>query len=244
MRDRAGGGAVADLFSWLLSLLAAIIEYVFTLWRVILAALTLRPDLLQTVEAYPQSRWYIVSVVFVAGVSTLFGQSVALFVNRITPGRFVASLLLNGLIFVGSWSVWAASIWLVGRMFIDSTVPFGTVARIIGLAAAPFVFGFFILTPYFGTFWGRVLNVWSLLITLGAVRYTFQLGFWPALLCVGVGWLLMWLVSATIGRPVVTVRNWLWHRVTGTSPDVHTSDMRIALAEDSTVDSADRSCTP
>ena len=78
-------------------------------------------------------------------------------------------------------------------MFIDRTVLFGTVAQIIGLAAAPFLFGFFILAPYFGTLWERVLNVRSLLITLSAVRYTFQHGFRPALLCVGAGWLLMWL---------------------------------------------------
>ena len=96
---------MADLFSWLLDILAAIIGYVFTLWRVILAALTLPPDLLQFVEAYPQSCWYIVGVVFIAGVSALFGQSIALFVNRVIPRRFVASLLLNGLIFLVNWIV-------------------------------------------------------------------------------------------------------------------------------------------
>jgi hypothetical protein len=227
---------VTDLFGGLLSLLAAIIGYVATLWRVVLTALTLQPDLLQAVEAYPRSRWYIVGVVFVAGVSTLFGQSVALFVNRVTPRRFVASLLLNGLMYVVSWSVWAGAIWLVERMFITSAVPFGTVARIVGLAAAPFVFGFFILTPYFGTFWGRVLNVWSLLITLGAVRYTFQLPFWSALLCVGVGWLLMWVSSATIGRPVLTAQHWLRRRVAGTAADADATEMIVAFPKDGPVD--------
>jgi hypothetical protein len=37
----------------------------------------------------------------------------------------------------------------------------------------------------------RILYVWSFLIVLRAVEFTYQVDFWPALVCVGLSWLLM-----------------------------------------------------
>jgi hypothetical protein len=162
----------------------------------------------------------------------LFGQSVALFVNKVRPGRFIASLILNGIIFIISWIVWIMAIWLAARPIAAVDVPLGTATRIIALSAAPLVFGWLILIPYLGTGIGRLLSVWSFLIALGAVRYTFQLDFLPALICVGAGWLLMWLVSVTIGRPFVALRNLIWNRVAGTALDARSADILAAFAAD------------
>src|SRR3954454_16151609 len=106
---------MANLIDWLLNLIGSIVWDISTLWQVVWAALTLNPKVLQAVESYPQSRWLVAGIVVIAGASMLLGQSTALFLNRVKPGRFVASLVLNGLIFVISWSVWSITLWLIGR---------------------------------------------------------------------------------------------------------------------------------
>jgi hypothetical protein len=221
---------MADLIDWLLNLIGSIAWYISTLWQVLWAALTLNPKVLQAVESYPQSRWLVAGIVVMAGASMLMGQSTALFLNRVKPGRFVASLVLNGFIFIISWSVWAITLWLLGRRVFGVDMALGTSIRLICLSTAPLVFGFFILIPYLGTFIGRVLSVWGLLITLGALRYIFQIGYWPALACVGVGWLLMWLLTNSLGRPVVALRNRVWHRVVGSPLDATAADILATFA--------------
>ena len=235
---------MAGLIEWLLSLLASIVGYLSALWQVLWAALSLQPAVLQAVESAPQSRSLVAGIVFLAGASMLLGQSAALFVNRVKPGRFVATLGLNGFIYIISWIVWAVTLWLVARTLLGVDVALGTAIRLICLSTAPLVFGCFILIPYLGTFIGRVLAVWSLLITLGALRYTFTLDFWPALMGVGVGWLLMWLVSNTIGRPFMALRNRVWHRVAGSPLDASAADILTTFAGEASEDPAVTSNKP
>lgn len=92
------------------------------------------------------------------------------------------------------------------------------------------VYGFLILLPYLGPFVQRLLYTWSFIIALRAVAYTFHVGFFPALLCVGLGWLIIMLLTATIGRPLVAFRNWFWYRLTGTRLDTTAQELLKQLA--------------
>jgi hypothetical protein len=107
-------------------------------------------------------------------------------------------------------------VWVIGNWLFTAEPSFALVLRLIGLSYAPLVFGFLILMPYLGPFVQRLLYAWSFMVALRAVSFTFQVGFWPALLCVGIGWLLLMLLTATIGRPIIAVRNWAWHQITRT----------------------------
>jgi hypothetical protein len=85
--------------------------------------------------------------------------------------------------------------------------------------------------PYVGSVLSKVLYVWSLIIAVNAVEYAFGLSFAAALACVGIAWLLMMLLTNTIGRPIVAVRNRLWERVVGTQRDVRVIDVISVLPE-------------
>jgi len=211
------------------------IEYIWSVWRAIGLGLRLQPDVVQIAETYPNAGWVAFGVVMIAGISLLLGQSVILFLNQVKPGRFVVSLLINGFLFVVGWVVWSAAVWAIGSVLLETQPRFVVVLRLIALSYAPFVFGFFILMPYLGPFVQRLLFAWSFLVALRAVAYTFQVGFWPALLCVGLGWLLLMVVTATIGRPVVWVRNWVWHRITGSPMDASAYELlqQFALEQSS-----------
>ncbi|MCL4857819.1 MAG: YIP1 family protein [Caldilineaceae bacterium] len=200
-------------------------EYLWSVWRAIQLGLRLQPDVVQIAETHPNATWIAFGVVMVAGVSVLLGQSVILFLNQVRPGRFIMSLVSNGVLLVVGWVVWSATVWGTGQWLFTEQPDFAVVLRLTGLSYAPLVYGFLILMPYLGPFVQRLLYAWSLIIALRAVAFAFQVGFWPALLCVGLGWLLLMLLTATIGRPIVTVRNWVWHRITGTPMDASAHEL-------------------
>ncbi len=207
-------------------------EYITYVWRGIGEAMRLNPQVFEVVEAYPNSRWVILGIALVGGASMLIGQSVILFVNRVRPGRFALSLLLNGIVLTISLLMWALMIWIVGRFLFAEPVLLGQVMRMVGLGAAPYALGIFVLAPYAGTFIGRLLSVWSFLVVLRGIEYLYNLNFWSALLIVGVGWLLLLLLQFTVGRPVVALRNWLWHKVAGSRLDARVTDILLAYSAD------------
>ncbi|MBP8291287.1 MAG: hypothetical protein KAX65_00865 [Caldilineaceae bacterium] len=56
------------------------------------------------------------------------------------------------------------------------------------------------------------------------MQFTFQVDFIPAAICVGASWLLMLLMSNTIGRPIVCQRNFVYRKATGSTLDTTTPD--------------------
>ena len=214
-----------------------IVDYLVALWRVIGAALWLEPALLRAAgaaatEASPRAFALAAGVVVVAGVSTLLGQSVTLFINRVRPGRFALSLCLNGLLLVVGWLVWAFVLWLIGRWLFPISPTYLTTLLLTALSYAPLAFGFLILIPWLGPFIQRLLSVWSFLIVVGAVMHEFQVGFIAALVAAGSGWLALLLLTLTIGRPIIALRTHLWRTVTGARLEASAEDILIEFAPD------------
>jgi hypothetical protein len=191
--------------------------------------LRLDPEAVSIVETHPHGLLIAFGVAFLGGASLLLGQSVILFLNRLRPGRFVASLLLNGAIFATGWILTCIVLWLVARFAFNAQAGLAPTSRIVLLSTAPFVLGFLVLMPYLGPVLARVLYVWSLIIAVNAVEYAFQLSFGAALFCVGLAWILMMLLTSTVGRPIVAIRNRLWERVVGTSRNARVADLVPAL---------------
>ncbi len=205
-------------------------DYFYYLWHTTTQAMWLNPETFANVERLPQSGLLTLGIVIIGGISQLLGQSVILFVNRVKPGRFAASLLLNGLVYFIGLFVWSLTIWFSSRLLFGVNAPFATVFRMVSLGASPFLFGFLVLMPYAGVFIGRLLGAWSLLIVLATTNVVYDFTFWQGVVVVSAGWLLMMLLSNTIGRPVVAIRNALFRRVLGTSLDATTHDILIAFA--------------
>lgn len=208
-------------------ILGGLLVYLLLVWAGIVNALWLNPQVLNIVDQTPESGWVVAGIVFLAGASTLLGESAVLFINRVRRGRFVVSLITNGLIFLISYFVWGLTVYLVGRFLFDVNPSLSSFVRMVGLSTAPFVFGFLILIPWMGPFIAQVLNVWSLVILIVIVEYEFQIGFWPAVLCVGLGWLASLALTNTIGRPVVALRNKVFQMVTGSQLDSTAEDLLL-----------------
>ena len=110
---------------------------------------------------------------------------------------------------------WTASVWLVaGRVFgIDASLR--QVTRAVGLGYSPYLFSFFILVPFFGTFINGVWSLWRLLVVVLAVEVALDLTVRQALLSSALGWLLLQVVKSTIGRPVISLTRFMRQHVAG-----------------------------
>lgn len=145
------------------------------------------------------------TVVFVAGVSSAAGQSLVLFVNRVSPRRFAASLLLSGAIFTVVYLFWTTSLWLIAGYGFGHQRPYVNALRTVGLAYSPQLFGFLVLTPYFGSVVAAVLSVWNLLAIVVATSTVFHMTTWQSAASAALGWTLLQLLQRTIGRPVMAL---------------------------------------
>ena len=189
-------------------------EFIQALMAIIHAALTLNPDAFQAVYQGDVARQLALAVLLLAGVSQAAGQSVTLFLNRVSPGRFVFSLLLSALFFVGGVFFWTLTIWVINRLLFDFDRPFREIFWGVSLGQAPLIFGFLVLIPWLGLVIRRILQVWTLLAVTVALL-TAQLQFWQILASVLVGWFVLEIVYKLMGRPIALMSRVVWYWQTG-----------------------------
>lgn len=221
-------GAIQEFFG-------GVLLYFEFLFKGIGYALTLNRELYAFVQQHPQSGWVVAGIVLLAGASLLLGQSAVLFINRVRGGRFVLSLVVNAILYLISYIVWGGIVALVGKLLFQVDLEFWTLVRVMGLSTAPLVFGFLILAPYIGPFIGKVLNVWSFLILLTIVAFEFNVGFWGAVITVGLGWLVTLALNNTIGKPVMRLRNKVWQKVTGSPMEATAQDILLKFSSEETI---------
>lgn len=157
------------------------------------------------------------SIVIIAGLSEALAQSLVLFANRVRPHRFVASLLLSAIFYTAGFILWTLSIWLVADLVFDKQQDIRALLKVVGLAYAPYLFGFFILTPFWGNGISVLLSLWSLLAVLNAVQVALALSLPQALACSALGWVLLQLLRRTVGRPLIVLTRFVKRRTAGTA---------------------------
>ncbi len=187
------------------------------LWRIIWSSLTLDWDLWRDLVANPDAvRFqFAVLIVVLAGLSEAAAQSVILFLNQVRPHRFIASLVINAFLFTFGYVFYVLSINLVARVLYGAPRPNELIFDSIALTYAPLILSFLSLIPYFGRGIRIVLSVYHALALLIAVRVTFALEPPQPVVCVAVGWVLLTLLSGTIGRPITVFARFLRNRFAG-----------------------------
>ena len=209
----------------MIELIRTLPSYIALLWQTIGQALRLDPIFMGASEAGPIPFSVMLGIAILGGISLLLGQSVILFVNRVRPTRFVASLLLNGVLYAGGLVVWAGAIRLTGRIIAGIEIPAIDAVRITFVSAAPMVLGFLILMPYIGPLVSRILSVWEFVIVYRLVAFHYQTDWWLVLLIVSIGWLVYVIVSNTIGWPIVALTRRVQKWVAGSNLDDSSSDI-------------------
>lgn len=192
-----------------------LLGFLEALARAIRGVLTLDTSLGDWLSEYSLAAWVAVTIAVLAGASTLLGNSVVLFLNRVRGWRFGISLLLNGLGFVALYVVQALVIAVVGYLVTGERLSLLLAAQAVLLSTAPLLFGFFELIPYLGTGIARVLQAWGVVALWAVVGALYQVGRWTALLVTLLGWGAMQLLSWLLARPLTALGRWVWRLSTG-----------------------------
>lgn len=190
-------------------------DFIAAVGTAIWMMLTLDSGAADWFRSYPLSLQVSATVAALAGMSTLLGNSVVLFLNRIRGWRFVVTLLLNGVAMIGLYVLQAAVIAVVGPLILGSSPGLLPIVRGVMLATAPMVFGFLGMIPYLGPAITRLLQAWGVLTLWVAVAAVFHAGFVSSLLITVIGWGLMQLLSWSLSRPVTWIGDRIWQLITG-----------------------------
>ncbi|HNQ98595.1 MAG TPA: hypothetical protein PKN52_01265 [Trueperaceae bacterium] len=154
-------------------------------------------------------------VLLAAGLSEAVGESVVLFVNRVSPRRFAISLLISAFLFAFGYLFFALSVYLLARYALRIEVPFSFVAGIVALGQAPRLFGYLAFIPYLGLPISVLLWTWSVIATIVGVAEGLSLDPLEALLTVAFGALILVSAQRTVGRPLIALARLTRRRAAG-----------------------------
>jgi hypothetical protein len=165
-------------------------------------AFALSQTIFQDVVRSPAGQTVALLVVLVAGLSLAVGQSIILFINRVSPFRFFFSLLLNSVLFTCGFLFLVLSTWVLGWLPGFVLVPWRSLLTVWGLSYAPLLFSFLGALPYAGVPILNVLSVWRLLAMIVGFSAIAQVNGAVAFAHVAVGWFILQLVEGSIGQPI------------------------------------------
>jgi hypothetical protein len=190
----------------------------------IIGVLRLNPAVFEAVLDSSITGIIALIILFLAGLSDTIGHSVVFFANRVPRRRFLFAIFVEALIFVIGVFLWAASIWFTAEFLFNAHQHYDYVVRTVALGYAPLLFGFLILLPYLGNIIFIILRVWVLLAVLVAVSVAYEFGFWPALSCSVLGWILITFLVRLPFLRIDRIDNFLWRFSTGVDHELNTQE--------------------
>jgi len=178
-------------------------------------ALTLNEDVLTALLQSSHPIRLSALTLLLVGLSWMLGHCAVLFLNRVQPNRFALTTFGLALSFVFGALVWVGSTWLVATVLPGNhVVPIWMIVPMTAFAYAPLVLSVAAIFPYVGSGIEAVLNTWTLLALVVAVRTTFGVGILEALLCAGLGWGLTRLLPRITGPRFNRLFDNAWSGVT------------------------------
>ena len=193
--------------------------------EIIRQALRLNPQVFAEIQNDSHGIYIAWAIVVLAALSESLGQSMVLFLNRVQPRRFVATLVITTLSNVVGYFLWTVTVWLIVHYVFALQIPLWIVANAVGLAYAPQLLAFFELTPFIGNLFGLLLTLWSLVAIIVAIHAGLGLATWQATLASALGWLLIQAWRRSLGRPLYRLGRWLERRAAGVPMDVTMQNM-------------------
>lgn len=173
-----------------------------TYWQLLGAALSLHATGFTHLLAEPDALKLALLTVFVAGIATVLGQGVVLFINRVKPLRSLLTIVLGSSFYTLGFLFFAVSSWLMAKLLFGVDTPLVAVVTVVGLAYAPLLFNFLAFIPYWGLALSSLLQLWSWLAILVGGSVVLELGLLQMLAASGLGFIALQLTGRTIGFPL------------------------------------------
>lgn len=182
--------------------------YVDTLLRLVGGGLRLDQEAFRQVYLVSGgNRGLLLWIVIVAGLSLMIGQSVVLFANRVSKGRFAVSLLLGAVKFALDVLVIILSVWVMVNILGEKSWEIGGIARAIALASAPYWLSVLFLIPYLGLILERVVKIYVFMALVIALQAVFEVPFLDAILAALISLGISYTISLLLGRLLTPIND-------------------------------------
>jgi hypothetical protein len=217
-----------------MTFLTNLLEYIQALFRVVGGVLRLNPEIFSKAYAYPGSLHGLVFwIVLIAGISTMLGQSVVLFANRVPKVRFWISIFLGGVVFVVDALAVATVLWAIANLFGSQSWPYTATIRAVALAYAPYWLAFLILIPYMGLIIERLLDIYVFLAFVVACQAIFGISFWGGLFGAFLALVIKEVLELLAGRLLTPLTDRVERAVTGVDERTSTHEIYEMFARKS-----------
>lgn len=207
-------------------------------WQIVGWVFALSDTAFQRASEYPRGWWIATGIVLLAGLSQSIGQSVILFINRVKPLRFLLSLGVSVILFIGGFLALVLSTWLITLMSQRVDLPLVVLVTILGLSYAPLLFSFLGALPYLGEPILALLSIWNLLAA--NVGFAAVTGLSPgrAFGYVVEGWILLQILQQTVGQPLANAGKWLANTAAGVQLTTHSRALTAIIDDRANADVA------
>lgn len=195
------------------------------------AGMTFERAAFQAVAGSAGARNMAIVIVFFAGVSQTLGESLVLFLNRVRPARFLASLALTGLVFVANVIATAVSLQIGALLLAEVRLELPAIIGIQALANAPRLVGVLVLMPYLGQLVSRILDVWVLALTVFGLHFGLQIPIFIAAGAALAGWIVMQLLLMLFGAPLSALVGRMRRFVSGSPLELDPRNLAASLTE-------------
>ncbi len=196
-------------------------------WELLGWVLALNAEAFRQLNALPHGSIVALLVVLSAGLSQAIAHSAILFVNRLKPTRFLFSLFISAILFAFGYLFLVFSTWLISFAPFTAKVSFAVLARTLGFGYAPLIFSVFGAMPYFGQPVLSILSIWQLLAIVVGFAAVSGATVWQAFSTVALGWVVLWVLQRTLGRPVVRLGRWIASKVAGVELITQREKLRV-----------------
>ncbi|PSB01087.1 CAAX protease [Merismopedia glauca] len=177
--------------------------------------LGLQEEAFQQIAASSDGLISALIIVVIAGLSIAIAQSIILFINRVTPLRFIFSLLINTVLFAFGYLFLVLTTWVICWLPGFADVPLLTLVEEVGFSYSPLIFGCFGALPYLGVPILSLLSVWHLLAMVVAIATVANVSEGIAFWYVALGWVVLQILQQTIGQPIANLGRGLANWVAG-----------------------------
>jgi hypothetical protein len=170
---------------------------------------------ISALQLAPNALSLALTILLLATVSDVIGNSPVLFFNRMRPGRLALAFVIETVLSLIRLAVWMLSLWVLLLLANRGAVNFESVVLVIGIGYAPMLLSFLVIIPTAGPFIGRVLDAWTLVTVTASIAVAVGVTPWEALPAVVVAALVILVVRRTSDRLSVAVLGPLSRRLSG-----------------------------
>jgi hypothetical protein len=143
--------------------------------------LSLDPSVILAVQTSPAALGIALSILVLATVSDVVGNSPVLFFNRMSPGRLAAAMGIETVLSLMRLAVWMIISGVLFVVFNQVRLTLPNVIVVVGIGYAPMLWSFLVVIPTVGPLIRRVLIAWTLVTLTASIAVAGSLSPWQAL---------------------------------------------------------------